>query len=286
MALGSLAYVLNDAAVRLASENDLGVYQVIALRGAAMTVLFAAAGRIRGELPRRAHLQPALLGRVAAEVAGTVLFFTALVRMEFANAQAILQIVPLLVTLAAAILLGERVSGRRYATIMVGLVGVVVIIRPATEGFTVWSLVVVLSVMAVVVRELMTRRVGPAIPALSIALLTAAGNTIFASGLSIAGGWTAPSARALTFIGLASGLLVFGYLFTIQTVRVGDLSVSAPFRYTILLGAIVSGTVFFDEPPDVLTVIGASIILATGLYSISLDRFERRSPAEGHRISR
>ena len=132
MAIGSLAYVLNDAAVRLATEEGLGVYQVLAFRGAAMVVLFAAVGRVRGEQPRRRHLEPAIWARVAAEVIGTVLFFAALVRMEFANAQAILQIVPLLVTLAAAALLGERVSGRRYTTILVGLVGVMIIIRPAT----------------------------------------------------------------------------------------------------------------------------------------------------------
>ena len=107
MAIGSLAYVLNDAAVRLATEEGLGVYQVLAFRGAAMVVLFAAVGRVRGEQPRRRHLEPAIWARVAAEVIGTVLFFAALVRMEFANAQAILQIVPLLVTLAAAALLGE-----------------------------------------------------------------------------------------------------------------------------------------------------------------------------------
>jgi len=285
MVLGSLAYVLNDAAVRLASEEGLGVYQVIALRGASMMVLFAAVGRVRNELPRRLHLRPAVLGRVAAEVMGTVLFFTALVHMDFANAQAILQIVPLVVTLAAAVLLGERVSRRRYAAIIVGLIGVVIIVRPATDGFTPWSLVVVLSVLAVVARELMTRQISAAVPALSIALLTAGGNTAFAGSLARAEGWTAPSSRALGFVALASGLLFFGYLFTIQTVRVGDLSVSAPFRYTVLLGAIVSGSVFFNEPPDALTLIGATVILGTGLYAISLDRASSTDQPETQRIS-
>lgn len=276
MAIGSIAYVLNDAAVRLASEQGLGIYQVIAMRGIAMAALFAGVGSVRGDLPTRQHLQPAVVGRVVAEVAGTALFFTAMVRMEFANAQAILQIVPLVVTLAAAALLGERVTGRRYTTIMIGLVGVLIIIRPATEGFTAWSLVVVLSVFAVVGRELLTRRVPSSIPALSIALLTSLGNTAFGAALATVDGWTTPSRRAVTFIAMASALLFFGYLFTIQTVRVGDLSVSAPFRYTILLGAIVSGWAFFDESPDSLTLLGVSVILATGLYAVSLDRTEAK----------
>lgn len=274
MALGSLAYVLNDAAVRLSSEDGLGVYQVIALRGVAMALLFLLVGRLRGELPNKQDLTTPVVVRVVAEVLGTVLFFTALVRMEFANAQAILQIVPLLVTLAAATILGERVSARRYATILIGLIGVVIIIRPATEGFTAWSLMVVLAVVAVVIRELATRSVPATTPALSIALITAVANTVVSGGLSAAEGWTSPSTRSLAFIGLASGLLFFGYLFSIQTVRVGELSVSAPFRYTILLGAIVSGAVLFDEPPDALTLIGAAVILGTGLYAIALDRSE------------
>lgn len=278
MAIGSLAYVMNDAAVRLATDQGLGVYQVLALRGLAMVVLFAAVGRVRGELPRRVHLEPALWTRVAAEVVGTVFFFAALVRMEFANAQAILQIVPLLVTLAAATLLGEHVSRRRYATIMMGLIGVMVIIRPATDGFTAWSLVVVLAVIALVVRELATRRVRAETPALSIALLTAVANTLLTGAISFVSGWSMPTSRGFILIGLAAVLLFFGYLFTIQTVRVGELSVSAPFRYTILLGAIVSGSLLFNEPPDALTLIGAAVILGTGLYAISLDRSEAAHP--------
>lgn len=272
MAIGSMAYVLNDAVVRLATEDGLGVYQALALRGAAMVVLFAMVGAVRGEQLRRSQLESALWVRVGAEMVGTVLFFAALVRMEFANAQAILQIVPLVVTLAAAMVLGERVSARRYATIMIGLIGVMIIIRPATEGFTAWSLAAVGAVLAMVVRELATRRLQTATPALAIALLTAIGNTTLTGALSLVGGWTVPSSRGFTLVGLAAVLLFFGYLFTIQTVRVGELSVSAPFRYTVLLGAIMSGVVLFDEPPDALTLIGAAVILGTGLYAIALDR--------------
>ncbi len=153
------------------------------------------------------------------------------------------------------------------------------IIRPATEGFTAWSLVVVASVVALVLRELATNRVRPQTPALSIALLTAIANTLMTGAISVAVGWEMPSARSSALISVAAVLLFFGYLFTIQTVRVGDLSVSAPFRYTILLGAIVSGAVLFDEPPDAVTLVGAGIILATGLYAIALDRSEATAEA-------
>ena len=78
--------------------------------------------------------------------------------------------------------------------------------------------------------------------------------------------------RGALLILLASCLLFFGYLFTIESVRVGDLSVSAPFRYTILLGAVVTGYVLFDEVPDAFTLAGSALIVVAGLYAISLDR--------------
>ncbi|MEE9417030.1 MAG: DMT family transporter [Acidimicrobiales bacterium] len=278
MVLGSLAYVLNDAFVRSATEDGLNVYQVICLRGVVMAVLFGAVGMARGEGIQKSHLQRPFLSRVAAEMIATSFFFGALVRMDFANAQAILQIVPFAITLAAVFVLGERVSSRRYVTIAIGFIGVLIVVRPATEGFNAWSLFVVASVVAMVARELATRRVDPATPALSVAFATAVGNTLLGGAISLNSGWGALQSKGLVMIGLASALLFFGYLFTIETVRIGDLSVSAPFRYTVLLGAVVFGYIFFDEVPDAPTIIGSTVIVAAGLYAISLDRAQSPQP--------
>lgn len=278
MALGSLAYVLNDAVVRLATEEGLGVYQVLCMRGIAMAVLFAAVGRARGEQVQRAHLERPALLRVLAEMVSTCLFFAALVRMEFANAQAILQFVPLAVTLAAAFVLRESVGTRRYAAILVGFIGVLVVIRPATEGFNIWSLAVIGSVATMVLRELATRNVAATTPGLSIAFMTAVGNTLLTGAIAVFVGWSGVTGNGLLLILLASCLLFFGYVFTIQSVRIGDLSASAPFRYTVLLGAVVTGYLLFDEVPDAFTLIGSALILGAGLYAIALDR---SSPTRG-----
>lgn len=272
MVLGSVAYVLNDAAVRFASDDGLGVYQVVCLRGAMMAALFAGVAMIRGESLTLSHIERPVLVRVFAEMVSTMLFFTALVRMEFANAQAILQILPLAVILAAAFVLGEAVSLRRYAAVFAGFVGVLIVVRPATDGFTIWSIAVLASVASMIVRELATRRVSDATPALSIAFLTAVGNTVLGGLLATSEGWDSVTNRSALAVVLASSLLFFGYLFTIQTVRIGDLSVSAPFRYSALLGAVVIGYVVFDETPDALMIAGSGLIVLAGLYSISLDR--------------
>lgn len=272
MAAGSLGYVVNDAFVRLATEEGPSVYQVIFLRGLMMAVLFASFGRFGAEPVALRHFDSAVRRRVGAEVVSTVLFFTAMVRMEFANAQAILQAAPLAVTMVAAVVLRERVGARRWVAIVLGFVGVMIMIRPATDAFTAWSLVAVASVGALVYRDLATRRVAANVPASAIALLTALGSIAMGGVLTLAVGWEPMTLRFVLHLTAASVLLFFGYLFSIQAVRVGDLSATAPFRYTMLLGAVVVGVIAFGEVPDLAGFAGMSLILGTGLASWRLDR--------------
>lgn len=279
MVLGSLGYVVNDAFVRRATETGPDVYQVLCLRSIGIAAVFAVLGRVHRPERRNAIRQPALLLRVGAEMAGSALFFAALIRLDFANAQAILQIVPFAVTLAAAIALKERVDVRQYGAILIGFVGVVVVIRPATEGFSVWSLAAVGTATFMVIREFATRGIDPQTPAPTIAFATATGLGLLTAVLSPPHQWVAFPADAVASLIVSVVSLVIGYHFTIQTVRVGDLSVSAPFRYSILVGAVVMGFVLFDEIPDRFTVVGSLVIVATGIYSI---RFERsRVPWSG-----
>lgn len=270
MVLGSLGYVVNDGLIRRATEAGLDVYQALCLRSMGLAVLFGAAGSVRGDPVRLTQLRGPLLWRVGAEVIASALFFTAIVRIEFANAQAILQIVPFAITLAAAVFLSERVSGRQYVTILAGFVGVLIVVRPATDGFSAWSLLILLSTAFLVVREFATRNVDTAVPASSIAMATAAALAVVTGGISAFTGWQALTGESVAMVALAMAMLAAGYWFTIETVRIGDLSVSAPFRYSLLVGAVVVGYLFFDEVPDALTIIGIVVIMLSGLYAIRL----------------
>ncbi|MGB0114673.1 MAG: DMT family transporter [Ilumatobacteraceae bacterium] len=272
MIVGSIGYVTNDALIRAATEEGLDVYQALFLRGVAMSVLFAAIVQRRGDRLARTHFTGPLVGRVAAELAGTALFFAALVRLEFANAQTILLLVPFAVTLTAAIVLRERVTIGQYAAVVAGFGGVLLVVQPATEGFSIWSLAVVASAGFLTLREFATRRVPNAIPAPTIALITAMGLTVLTGAISAGTGWNTITLRAALLVLLACLCLVVGYIFTIQTVRVGDLSVSAPFRYTTLLGAVVLGSLLFDEIPDAVTIAGCLVIVTSGIYAIRLER--------------
>lgn len=272
MVIGSLGYVTNDALIRAATDEGLGVYQALCLRAIAMSVLFAAAMRTRGDGLGRALLTPPLLVRVAAELVGTALFFGALVRLDFANAQTILLIVPFVVTVAARFVLDEPVSGAQYGAVLAGFVGVLLVVQPATEGFSVWSIAVLGTAACLTVREFATRRVAGDISASTVALITSAGLATMTATIAAFTGWHAVTGRAALLVLLACLCLVVGYVFTIQTVRVGDLSVSAPFRYTTLLGAVALGWLVFDEVPNALTAVGCVVILLSGLFAIHLER--------------
>jgi drug/metabolite transporter (DMT)-like permease len=271
MTIGSLAYVVNDSLVRRITEDGPDVYQVLCMRSIALAIIFAVLGRLRGEHTVRAHLRRPLISRVLAEMVASSLFFAALVRMEFANAQAILQIVPFAVTLAAAVILKERVSARQYATIVLGFVGVLLVIRPATESFTLWSIAAVGTATLMIVREFATRRVNKETPAMSIAFVTAVGMSLITGALSLLEGWRALTMSNVVDLAFSVSFLAVGYVLTIQTVRIGDLSVSAPFRYLNLVGAAVIGYLMFAEVPDTLTVIGITLIMATGIYAVHLE---------------
>lgn len=271
MVIGSLGYVTNDALIREATEEGLGVYQALCMRGFAMTILFAAIARLRNERVARDHFTRPFVVRVIVELVAGALFFAAIVRLDFANAQTILLIVPFAVTLTAALVLREAVTVRHYGAVLAGFAGVLLVVRPATDGFSGWSIVVLASAALLVVREFATKRISNDIPAASIALVTAASFTVMTGAIAVFTGWHAVNARAVVVLAAACACLVVGYLFIIQTVRVGDLSVSAPFRYTTLVGAVILGYLLFDEVPDGLTIAGCTVILLAGLYAIRLE---------------
>ena len=268
---GSLAYVINDGLIRQATEEGLDVYQALFLRGCLMVGLLAVWAHRAGHRAADLRADPATRLRVAAEVVGAACFFAAIVRLEFANAQTILMLVPFAVTLVAARRLGEAVGTRRYVLIGLGFAGVLAVVRPTPDQFSPWALLVTVAALFLVIREFATNRVDPAIPHLVIALLTAIAITAMTGLLSIVTGWGTITREALVLLAVACGFLIVGYLCTIEAVRIGDLSVSAPFRYTTVVGAVAVGYVLFDEVPDVLTWIGCALIVGAGVLSARAD---------------
>lgn len=273
MNIAMLAFTLNDTCMKLVTQS-LPLYQAITLRGGLTTaaLLLVAAGqgmRLAGF--SRGDWQVIGL-RTAAEVAATVTFLTALLHMPLANLSAILQSLPLLVTLGAALVFGERLGWRRLVAIALGLLGVLLIIRPGTAGFDRWSVLGLMSVAAVVLRDLSTRKLSRAVPSTLVAICA----SLAVTGLGVAGlaveGWQPMGwAEAALILG-ASLNLIIGYLTVVMVMRVGDIGLVAPFRYMALLWAIALGWALFGTFPDRLTLIGAAIVVLAGLFTLLRER--------------
>lgn len=254
--------------------------EIMFLRGLFTSVLvYLIAWKMGALRSWRIMLQPMIIVRIICEILAAVTYITALGMMPIANASAILQSLPLVVTLGAAVFFGEPVGWRRWSAILVGLFGVMIIIRPGPEGFTFAALLCVGAVLTTAGRDLATRSINPEIPSLMITVVTAISVAFFSALLiPVLGGWQPVSATSLTHIALASVLVLVGYQSVILAMRTGEISFVAPFRYTSLIFSSLLGLFFFAELPDAWTLVGAAIVIASGLYTFYREAKRRVSP--------
>jgi drug/metabolite transporter (DMT)-like permease len=179
---------------------------------------------------------------------------------------------PLAVTLGAALFLREPVGWRRYLAIAIGFGGVLVIVQPGAEGFTTYALWAVAAVGFMVLRDLSTRRLSRGVPSLFVAFTTAAGITVTGGAVSAFQPWADVPVQTLGTLLVAAVFLFVGYLFNVMTMRSGEIGFVAPFRYTILIWAILLGILVFDEYPDAGMLTGSAIVVGTGAYAFYRER--------------
>jgi len=278
MMLSMAAFTLNDTCMKALSDT-LPLAQAIFLRGLATTTLLAGLALATGAWPRRLPRRDwgLVALRTLAEIAAAYFFITALFNMPIANATAILQALPLAVTLAGAVFLGEAVGWRRVSAIVVGFLGVLLIVRPGAEGFTVYSLYALAAVAAVTVRDLAARRLSREVPSVGVALIAAAAVTVGFGAASAWVDWVPVTPRVAALLAGASVLIIGGYVFSVSAMRVGDIAAVAPFRYTGLIWALVLGLIVFGDWPAPVTLIGAALVVGSGVYT--LNRESRRARA-------
>ena len=272
--VGAMAgFSLSDAGMKATTET-LPVFEAIAVRGIFTCVLLVLLGTAtQGFAARLSRRDAAVIAlRSAAEIGATVFFFVALVHMPLANLSALLQALPLAVTLGAAVAFGERIGWRRMTAILVGFMGVLLIVRPGTDGFDRWSILGLASVACVVVRDLATRRLSPMVPSVTVALCASVAVTAMALLGCGFTGWQRITPAQGGVIGGISVVLIAGYMFGVMAMRVGDIGVIAPFRYTSLIWALCLGWLVFGTWPDGLTLIGAGIVIATGIFTLYRER--------------
>ena len=270
----------NDALVKMVTP-EMNTGQIMFLRGLMTTALLLLMARHYGVLDKfRLMFSPRVLLRSAFEIAATVSYVTALAHIELAVAATILLSLPLAVTLGARLFFGEAVGWRRWAAITVGFIGVVIVLRPGPDAFAPAALLALITVVFTCGRDLITKRISPGIPTLLISLFAGITNTVFGAILIVPmGGWSPVSLSAFLHLALAAALILTGYQAIVIAMRSGEISFVAPFRYTALIFSLSLGFYFFGERPNGFMAVGASLIVASGLYAFYREKRRTRSIA-------
>jgi drug/metabolite transporter (DMT)-like permease len=274
--VGSFAlFLVNDALVKLAGEL-LPAGETIFLRGCMSSLLLLGIVLALGQWPRRQMLRdPSVLLRATLDAVVTMTYLVALFNMDLANATAINVSAPLMLTAAAALLLGETVGWRRWSAVAVGFVGVLLVIQPATEGFNAWSLLALFATVVAVGRDLLTRRMDPAIPAALLSLAASIAITLAAGGMTIVEGWETPSWRSLGLLLASSLFLSTGYLVSVVALRHGEVSVVSAFRYSAVVWALILEWFLWQTLPNALGWAGMTLLVGSGLYILHRERVRR-----------
>jgi drug/metabolite transporter (DMT)-like permease len=279
MTLGMAGFAASDVVTKgFAGEWNIG--QLVFVRGLiAMVIVFAAAWPL-GHLRPASHAfhRPVFL-RGVGEVIGTFTFIIAIFNMPIATVSAIMQALPLAVTLGAAVFLAEPVGWRRLTAILVGFAAVLLIVRPGMDGFSIHSLAALGCIAGCTLRDLAARRIALATPSLFATLVTAIIVTLAGGALALFEEWRPMTGSQMVRIVLASVFLIAGYYFSIAAMRVGEIAFVSPFRYFVLIFSVIGAMIVYSEFPDAITYVGGAIIVATGIYSLWREQVRRNAQA-------
>jgi drug/metabolite transporter (DMT)-like permease len=274
MTFAMLTFAVGDMFIKLMADA-LPTWQIILVLGVGGAASFAILTRAQGQpLFTRTYLTRPILLRNLGELIGTIGFVTAITLTPISSASAILQATPLVVTLGAALFFNDPVGWRRWTAILVGLFGVLLVIRPGMDGFDIRSLFAVQGVIGLALRDLATRSVPRETSSVQLGflgfltLIPAAGIVSLFSDRSL----VTPSTHIWLLI---VGLVLFctlAYYAIVSAMRVGEVSFVTPFRYSRMLFALIIGTFVFGERPDALMLIGSTIIVASGLFTLWRER--------------
>jgi drug/metabolite transporter (DMT)-like permease len=278
MVAACFLFIVNDVLIKQAS-GALPLGEIVSLRGLISFLIVAAILAGQGRLRTLAGgLKPRVAIRSFADLGSSATYIPALFHMPIGNAQAIVQSMPLALTGAAALFFGEKVGWRRWTAIGIGFLGVLIIVRPGMAGFNVYALGALGAVLMNTFRDLVTRTIPSTVSGLVItagaALVAAFGGLGFM--LALGESWSMPGGVALLFVAGAAAVLNVGYLCLILAMRIAEVAVVAPFRYALVIFAILSGYLVWGEIPDLTTLAGTGIVIATGLYTLHRERLRHR----------
>lgn len=273
MIVSMFFFTIADLFVKLASQT-LPSEVVLTAMGLGTTLLFYGLLRAQGQpVVVKDYFHSSVIIRTIGEVVAAVGIIISLSVVPLATVTAIMQSQPLLVTVAGALFLKEKVGVRRISAVLIGLVGVLFIIRPGMGDFSIYSWFVIIGVVGMTVRDVGSRVVPSAIPTLAVVLMGAIGVTLTGGAMmAYSGVFVMPQGIAWFYvIGMIFGGTC-GVYFITNAMRLGEVSIVSPFRYVKIIFGMGAGVLFFGEHIDALTMCGTLIVTAAGIYAFMRER--------------
>jgi drug/metabolite transporter (DMT)-like permease len=280
MSAGMASFVSNDTLVKYVSES-LPSSQLIFLRGTFATALLLVVVQAMGltrQIPRLLDRRVVL--RSLFDSFATMTYLTSLFHLPLANATAINMATPLVITLFAVVAFNERVGPGRWMAIATGFTGVLLVVQPSSTAFNAYALLCLGGTLLHASRDLMTRTIDARIPSILITLSTAIMVTLMAAVWSVWQPWKPVHWQQLALLACAAVFLSGGYYLLTISMRGGEMSVIAPFRYAGLLFALVLGFVVWGDVPNAVALGGIALLVAAGLYVVHSGRAAARADLE------
>lgn len=270
-------FCCNDALMKLAREA-FPTGQAVALRTAFAIVVGIITVAMMGDMRKLPlGLRPLVLGRGMVEALCALTFIWALGLLPLANITAIVMASPLLIVLLAVLLRIETVGWRRTMALMVGFIGVLIVMRPSTEGFSAAALIALAGAGLVAIRDLTTRFISSDIPSTVVSLTSTVIVGALSLGLGMFETWQSPWRIELLYLGLAALLVTAGGFCIISAFRNTDVGIVAGYRYSVVPIAVLIGWLVWGETPDRIALAGIALIVGSGLYTLHRQRIRHDS---------
>ena len=266
ISLAAACYVMSDIFMKFLS-SEISMFQITFLRGLLVTFfLFSYCYISKASFFIREWKDRFVIGiRSILEVIMTYTFLAALFNMNVANANAILQLIPLMVLLGSFAFLRQSPKTHEWIAVLVGCLGAVIIIRPGALDFNFFTIHALVAVFCLAARDLLTVRLNKKIPSNIVAFYSALMLTLASFLLSKEPVHFGHLNNSL-FILYTAIFVSIGYIASVAAMRFGDVTFVSPFRYTALLWAMAMGFIFFQEIPKFTTLLGGLIIILAGIY--------------------
>jgi drug/metabolite transporter (DMT)-like permease len=265
---GGVGFSASDALTKLSTQS-LPFGEVLAIRGLFTSLLFLMLLAIRGQLSDlKVATSRAVVYRTLFDFLGTITFVLAISNARLGDSTAIVLSSPIFMTLLAVIMYGEKVRWHRWSAIALGIAGVALITKPQPDSFSYWTLLAAAAAICSAGRDLVTRSIGTHVNSLAVAFCATTLIGLFGGALStVRAEWIAMDTRLVLVLAATAVCYALGMTLNVQAFR-GPVTVSlvSPFRYVMLVWSMMFGFGLFGETPDLFTIGGSVIIIASGLY--------------------